>query len=109
MPLDAAMLESDLGEILADFPQSVTFVRGARRFTAPCAVSELPDERSVGDGGAGALFMGTVSLVVGSRRCAFAPRPGDYFSVGESGRSWRVEAVRLVPGDAAYSISGVPS
>lgn len=108
MPLDAAMLESDLGGILADFPQSVTFVRGARRFSVPCAVSDVGGGASAGEGASGISWDDSVSLSVPAAECVFAPKPRDLLSIDGAPRQYRVESVRRVPGDAAYSIQGVP-
>jgi len=108
MPLTREMLDSDLRGVLADFPQTATFSRGAKRFSAPCAVSDVGGGASAGDGAAGIAWDDSVSLVVPAAECAFEPRPGDLLSVEGAPRKFRVESVRWVPGDAAYSIQGVP-
>ena len=108
MPLTREMLDGDLRGVLADFPQSATFMRGARRFTVACAVSDVGGGASAGDGAAGIAWDDSVSLSVPAWECVFVPRPGDLLSVEGAPRQYRVGSVRWVPGDAAYSIQGVP-
>lgn len=108
MPLTREMLESDLRGVLADFPQTATFSRGARRFSVPCAVSDVGGGASAGEGASGIAWDDSVSLSVPAAECVFVPKPGDLLSIDGAPRQYRVESVRRVPGDAAYSIQGVP-
>lgn len=106
MPLTREMLDGDLRGVLADFPQTATFSRGAKRFSVPCAVSDVGGGASAGEGALGVTWDDSVSLSVPAWECLFVPKPGDLLSIKDSPRQYRVESVRWVPGDAAYQIHG---
>lgn len=104
MPLTRDMLDGDLRGVLADFPQTATFSRGAKRFSVPCAIEETGASGTVGDGAAGMALDETVSATVPAAECVFVPKAGDLCAVSGANRGYRVSAVRFVPGDAACRI-----
>lgn len=106
MPLDAEMLGNDLRKVLADFPQSATFIRGARRFTVACACDMVGGGASPDGSLAGMDLDDSSELFVDAYQCVFAPRPGDLFEVAGFKRRYRVSSFRFVPADAAYVVRG---